>query len=341
MFLYSAGFLATFLFFWWPWLFLQSFGEFPWLIPFCTFVALPLLDALLGEYRQNWTDEESRWLKQQLWPRLFPLLAVPLFLMYQIVIAEYFLESENIWQRIGWVLTAGIAGGVMAINVGHELIHRTSKLEQRAGGLLLASVAYGTFKVEHVYGHHTWVATANDMTTAPKDMTIYQFWFRALTKTPFKALEIAQQRALKKGNKVHELWTLYSISVAMLGIYVFTFGGTGGIFWLCHSLVAILLLETVNYIEHYGLLLKKLETGKYEKISHVHSWNSSRIITNFVLFNLQRHSDHHAYASRTYPMLRHFNDSPQMPQGYAAMIMLSLIPRFWFSVMNKRLDHVK
>ena len=175
------------------------------------------------------------------------------------------------------------------------------------------------------------------MTTAPKGMTVYQFWLRALTKTPFKALEIAQHRAQKRGNKIHELWFLYGFSLVWLSVFSIVFGWLGLVYWLSHSLVAILLLETVNYIEHYGLQRQKLTALKYEPISHVHSWNSSRVITNFVLFNLQRHSDHHAHAARNFPTLRHFDDSPQMPQGYATMIMLSLVPKFWFSSMDKRL----
>ena len=334
---YSLGFLACFFFFWWPWLLLNDFSQWPWLIPLNTFVALPLLDAVVGEYRQNWTESENAWLKQQQWLRVFPLLAVPLFAAYQWMLAHYFLNATNLIEKAGWILSAGIAGGVMAINVGHELIHRQSKLEQRCGGFLLACVGYGTFKVEHIYGHHTWVATPEDMTTAPKGMTVYQFWLRALTKTPLKALGIAQQRAQKRGKRIHELWWLYGISALLLGTFTLVFGWLGFVYWLAHSLVAILLLETVNYIEHYGLERQKLTSAKYESISHIHSWNSSRLITNFVLFNLQRHSDHHAHAGRNYPTLRHFDESPQMPQGYAAMIMLALLPRFWFMTMDKRL----
>ncbi len=337
MLAYSLSFLGSFLFFWWPWLVFDHFNDMPWLIPFNTFIALPLLDAVLGEYRYNWREDEHKWLKQQRWLRALPLLAVPLFLAYQWLMAGYFLQAEAWYQKVGWVLTAGIAGGVMAINIGHELIHRPSKLEQRAGGLLLASVAYGSFKVEHIYGHHTWVATPKDMTTAPKGMTVYRFWWRALTHTPVKAAQIARERAHKQGQKVHELWLLYGISAVCLATYIVAFGVQVAGFWIAQCLVAILLLETVNYIEHYGLLRQQKDAGKYEPITHHHSWNSSRLLTNIVLFNLQRHSDHHAFASRNYPMLRHFDDSPQMPQGYATMILMSLIPTLWFNVMNRRL----
>lgn len=332
---YALGFLTCYLFFWWPWL--LPVDPAPWLIPFCTFVALPLLDAIVGEYRGNWQTSETSWVRARWWPRVLPALAIVVFTVYQYQVGALFAATDSTLAQIGWVLTAGIAGGVMAINVGHELIHRKTLWEQRLGSILLASVGYGTFKVEHIYGHHTWVATPNDMTTAPVNMTIYQFWFRALTKTPRRAWGIAQKRAEKRNHKLNEVWRLTLISLGFLLTYSLLFGIAGSLFWLAHSLVAILLLETVNYLEHYGLERRETAPGKYEKITPRHSWNSSRLLTNFVLFNLQRHSDHHAHAARTYVELRHFEEAPQLPQGYAAMILLALFPPLWFRVMNARL----
>ncbi len=335
--LYSTCFLAGYAFFLWPLLLLVEPSHWPWLIPFNTFIILPLLDAIIGRYRSNLSDAQTAWSKQQLWIRLLPLLCLPIFLSYQVIIAGYFISSSSLLDKLGWLLTAGIAGGVLAINIGHELIHRKTKWEQRAGGLLLASVGYGSFKVEHVHGHHVWVATPEDPTTAPKGMHIYHFWLRALTKTPLKAFQIAKQRAEKKNATLNEFVVLYAVSGAFLIAYIAAFGLLGAIYWLAHSLIAILLLETVNYIEHYGLARTK-KGERYEPTTHLHSWNSSHLLTNFLLFNLQRHSDHHAHASRPYQTLRHFDESPQMPQGYAAMIIMSLLPPLWFNVMHRQLE---
>jgi alkane 1-monooxygenase len=330
---YCLGFLFGYLFFWWPVLILDDFSRWPWLIPAATFIAIPLLDLIFGEYRHNWTEQEQHWIKTQIWFRWLPLLSLPSFLWYQVLMVNYALEADSILATFGWVMSCGIAGGVMAITVGHELIHRKTKWEQRSGGALLAMVAYGSFKVEHIYGHHVHVATPKDMTTAPKGMTVYRFWWRALFKTPRLAYQIAEQRRQKKNARVNEFVILYGVSAGFLLCALFFFGWAGVLFWVLQSLVAILLLETVNYIEHYGLL-REHKGERYESTNHMHSWNSSRLVTNFLLFNLQRHSDHHAHASRAYPVLRHFDDSPQMPQGYAAMILLSLIPKFWFKVMD-------
>lgn len=336
--LFCLGFLLAYLFFYWPLFVLTDFSSYPWLIPLCTFVVVPILDAVIGEYRWNWNPSEQKWLRKQVWLRLLPTIAVPAFIYYQVTILGYFLTADNLLSQLGWIATAGIAGGVLAINIAHELIHRKTPWEKRLGGLLLVSVAYGSFKVEHVYGHHTWVATPKDMTTAPKDMTIYQFWWRALSKTPVKAWQISKNLATKKNHSFHELQLLTLASVGF-AIGYFLYAGTAGlVYWLAHSLFAILLLETVNYIEHYGLQRKQLDNGKYEPITPMHSWNTSRLFTNYLLFNLQRHSDHHANAALTYPMLRHFDESPQLPQGYATMILLSLIPAAWKHVMNPRLE---
>ena len=337
---YCLGFLFGYLFFWWPALILDDFSRWPWLIPVATFIVIPLLDLIFGEYRHNWTEQEQQWIKTQIWFRWLPLLSLPSFLWYQVLMVSYALEADSILARFGWVMTCGIAGGVMAITVGHELIHRKTKWEQRSGGALLTMVAYGSFKVEHIYGHHVHVATPKDMTTAPKGMTVYRFWWRALFKTPRLAYQIAEQRRQKKNARVNEFVILYGVSAGVLLCTWFFFGWAGVLFWVLQSLVAILLLETVNYIEHYGLLRER-KGERFESTNHKHSWNSSRLVTNFLLFNLQRHSDHHAHASRAYPVLRHFDDSPQMPQGYAAMILLSLIPKFWFKVMDDRLMPTK
>ena len=127
------------------------------------------------------------------------------------------------------------------------------------------------------------------------------------------------------------------ILIAIIGV---NFGLNTIYFFLISATIGALLLETVNYIEHYGMVRKKID-GRYEKVTHLHSWNASHMVSNFLLFQLQRHSDHHAFAHKRYQVLNHYDQSPQLPQGYSAMIILALFPPLWFKVMDRRLEDWK
>jgi alkane 1-monooxygenase len=216
---------------------------------------------------------------------------------------------------------------VLGINAAHELGHRKSRFERILSRSLLMTSLYWQFYVEHNRGHHKHVATPEDSESALKGESLPRFWIRALW--------LAFRNAWRLDPVEMALGTLAQAGL-IAGIH-FGFGTFPALAFVMSAGIGALLLQSVNYIEHYGLGRKRLEGGGYEKVLPRHSWNSSHPLSRLVLFELSRHSDHHAYATRKYPLLRHFEDAPQMPTGYPGMILLALIPPLWFRYMDKKL----
>jgi alkane 1-monooxygenase len=231
------------------------------------------------------------------------------------------------------------------INVGHELGHRVKKFEQTLAKMLLLTSLYMHFYVEHNKGHHKRVATPEDPSSARYGEWIYSFYFRTIIFSYINAWKIANDETGKKGKPVfsfhNEMIQFTLIQIAFVAIIFFVFGWMVTLFYLAAAMIGILLLETVNYIEHYGLQRRSTGEGKYERAMPVHSWNSDHVIGRLMLFELSRHSDHHYLASRKYQVLRHHDDSPQMPTGYPGMMILSLFPPVWFYVMNPRVKNIE
>jgi alkane 1-monooxygenase len=251
-------------------------------------------------------------------------------------------HDELAWYDIvGRIWVMGLLCGVFGINVGHELGHRINIFEQTMAKMLLLTSQYMHFFIEHNKGHHKRVATPEDPSSARYGEWVYSFYFRSIVFSYFSAWEIAANEVKKKGRPVFSLYNemiqFTLIQVAFVALIFFGFGWLTTLYYLAAAGIGIALLETVNYIEHYGLQRKELADGKYERAMPAHSWNSNHIIGRLMLFELSRHSDHHYLASRKYQVLRHHDDSPQMPTGYPGMMLLSLIPPVWFYVMNKRI----
>ena len=245
---------------------------------------------------------------------------------------------------IGATLSLSISNGGIGFTVAHELIHRSSKFEQWLGRALLLTTLYMHFAIEHVYGHHKHVGTEEDAATARKGETFYRFLIRSVPDQYRSAWEIERKR-LKQKKK-----SFWSFSNEMLGFQVTQLAWMSLIVWLMGPMVALIylvscvlafsLLEAVNYLEHYGLEREKDERDRYKKVDHHHSWNSDHVVSRMFLFELSRHSDHHMVASRHYQVLRSLDNSPQLPTGYPGMILLAMIPPFWFRVMNPLVDKV-
>jgi len=242
---------------------------------------------------------------------------------------------------IGRVWVMGMLCGVFGINAGHELGHRVNKVVQTLAKCLLLSSQYMHFFIEHNKGHHKRVATPDDPSSARFGEWVYAFYFRSIVFSYFSAWQIAADEARKQNKPVisfyNQMIVFTLIQVSFVAVIVFVFGWLVALYYLIAAAIGILLLETVNYIEHYGLQRKELENGKYERAMPAHSWNSDHVIGRMMLFELSRHSDHHYLASRKYQVLRHHDDSPQMPTGYPGMMILALVPPAWFYVMNKKL----
>lgn len=316
-------------------------GLMAWFPLFFLFVLLPLADYAIGLDRSNPADAGERAaLEADPWFRWLTLACVPVQIALVAWSTAWFVDAGlGPGGRIGWVLSQGVVSGVLAINVAHELIHKAGHLEPAAGGVLLCTVGYFGFKVEHVRGHHVHVATPRDASSARLGETVYGFVVRALFRNTVNAWRLEAERlaqlALPAFHWRNELlgWALLWIA---FGVGAWSIGGTGGLaFFGLQGLFAAISLEIINYIEHYGLE-RRLVDGRYERVSHHHSWNANYLLSNLLLFQLQRHSDHHAHARRRYQALLHHADSPQLPGGYAAMFVLALLPPLWRRVIDPR-----
>ncbi len=314
-----------------------------YLVVTVVFGVIPILDAIVGRDPAN-PDEVADVPKmdKQGYYRLLSLATVP-FLLGMLAWAGWAFVYYEAWSwvgRLGWILSVGTVTGAIGITVAHEFIHKDPQLEQNAGGLLLAAVCYAGFKVEHVRGHHVHVSTPEDASSSRFGQSLYAFLPHAYKHNFLNAWALEKERLQRRGLPVlhwrNELIWWYAISSSFLLGFCLAFGWMGALFFLGQSFVALTLLEIVNYVEHYGLHRRKQANGRYERTNPHHSWNSNFLLTNLFLFHLQRHSDHHAYAKRRYQVLRHFDDSPQLPNGYAGMIVLALFPPLWRKVMDPR-----
>jgi alkane 1-monooxygenase len=228
----------------------------------------------------------------------------------------------------------GNSGGI-AIITAHELIHRIDKFENFMGALMLSYFGYASFKVEHVRGHHVHVSTPGDASSSKLNQSVYEFVPQAIVRNLYNGFRLENER-LKKLNLPWYSWENELLRYGLLSFSFFVLacavsGVIGGVFFLFQALFAVVLLEIINYIEHYGLERTKLENGRYERVTPLHSWN---VRARATMLNLMRHSDHHAFPSRRYQILRHYDEAPQLPGNYGQMILLTLQPNKWFKKIN-------
>ena len=260
----------------------------------------------------------------------------------QYAILVYFLlqisqEGLSLSTKIGMTLAYGMSCGVLGINAAHELGHRSTWYEQLMSKMLLLTTLYMHFFIEHNRGHHRNVATDEDPASSRLGESVYAFFVRTISGSYLSAWKLEKGRLAKKSipfwSLKNEMLRFQLIQLALLVTIYGIFGFESLLFFSLGSFTGILLLETVNYIEHYGLRREK-RNGHYERTLPIHSWNSNHPIGRMILLELSRHSDHHFLASRKYQLLRHHEESPQMPTGYPGMMLLALVPPLWFRVMN-------
>jgi len=305
------------------------------------FGVVPILDALLGSDTTNPTISDGMQEERSPWYRGLVAMALPVwFATLAYCTYQFHALHPGFAGILGWTLSTGVLGGILAITPAHELIHKKASIERAIGGVLLTSVGYFGFKIEHVRGHHVHVATPQDASTAPLGESAYSFLASALSSNTRNAWLLEAQRMRQLGHSPwsprNEMlgWTLLWL-VFLSGAFYWQ-GLAGAAFFLAQGLIAAATLEIINYMEHYGLVRAHDQSGRYVRVSHLHSWNASQRLSNWLLFNLQRHSDHHAHARRRYQALLHHDDSPQLPAGYATMFVLALLPPLWRRVMDPR-----
>lgn len=307
---------------------------FTWLPLFVLFVLLPMVDAWMGAdvtvAPDRGADFESlqkrfayRWITIACVPMQWLLLAWSLWHWQQ--------TDFGIAGTMGWLLSLGIVGGIVAINVAHELVHKAGRIEPFLGSVLLASVGYSGFRIEHLRGHHVHVATPLDPSTAGAGQNVWSFVGRALLLNPMRAWRLARGRSEKA-----QLLAWHGLTLAAAVASGVLLGPAAMLAFLAQALIASSTLEVINFVEHYGLERVSVGNGRFERVTHAHSWNSNFRLTNLMLLHLQRHADHHAHPRRRYQSLRHHADSPQLPAGYATMFLLALVPPLWRRVMDPR-----
>ena len=317
----------------------MSFGVGTYATVFYAFIVIPILDSVLKKNTENLNEEEAGekkinkifdWMLYINLPIVFGLLWV---VFNRVENIEY-TSSES----IGLLLSTGILLATNAINVAHELCHRKKYFERFMGKTLFMPCLYMHFYIEHNFGHHINVATPEDGATAKYRQSLYSFWITSVTKQYADAWK-KQKQLLKLKNlsffsiKNDMLWYhLIQPAYLILAGTLFSFKVMG--FAIIVGIIAFLFLECINYIEHYGLRRLKNESGRYERVQSYHSWNSNHSIGRIVLYELTRHSDHHFKSSKKYQLLDCHDESPQLPFGYPASILLSFIPPLWFFIMN-------
>lgn len=304
-----------------------------------TFVVLPFLDLITGSQSNNLSKDEvnnkkSKWIFDVMLYLNLPIVFGLLWLVFSKVQTQEYAAYE----LIGLGLSAGILLATNAINVAHELGHRAPYFERFMSKCLYMPCLYMHFYIEHNFGHHMNVATPDDGATAKYNQTVFSFWITSVTKQYMDAWK-RQMTLLRSGNcsfislKNDMFWYHLIQPFYLFGVFYF-FSTDVMLFAIAIGVVSFLFLESINYIEHYGLRRFKTSSGRYERVQPHHSWNSNFNIGRIVLYELTRHSDHHYKSSKKYQLLNSYEQSPTLPLGYPASILLSLIPPLWFKIMN-------
>jgi alkane 1-monooxygenase len=319
-------------------------GAFWFFGPVLVFVIFPLLDILVGVDAENPPDSIIKWLEQDRYYRWCTYVFIPV--QYAGLIFACWLWADgglSTVDSIGLALTMGMVSGI-AINTAHELGHKRADLEKWLSKVALAQSGYGHFFIEHNRGHHVRVATPEDPASSRMGESFWAFLPRTVSGSLSSAWGIERARLERMG---HSVWSIpndilqaWAMTVGLFALLAIVFGPVVLPYLLLQAVLGFSLLEVVNYLEHYGLLRGKKEDGRYERCLPQHSWNSNNVASNVLLYHLQRHSDHHANPTRRYQALRHVEEAPQLPTGYAGMIVLAWFPPLWRRVMDRRLlDH--
>lgn len=316
-------------------------GPWVWATPILLFGITPVMDALLGLDKRNLNDEEEQARAENPLYDFWLYLIVPVQLGL-LVVGASIVPHLDTSSAVGLTVSFGLFTGAAGITVAHELMHRAERLPRGLAEILMLCASYPHFCIEHVLGHHKHVATPRDSGSAPRGKDVYSFLPRALVGSLHSAWQLEGGRVAKKGIRVgswQDRRLRMPLSVLAVWGAFFALGGWGALlFFVAQSAVAFVLLEVINYVEHYGLRRAVRPDGRYERVLPRHSWNSAHRLSGRYLFNLPRHADHHFKAARPYFILRHIDDSPQMPAGYGTMVLVALVPPLWFSIMNPRVD---
>jgi len=312
------------------------------LVPVATWYLFSALDAALGLNTQN--ADLSAGEADMYWYKMITLIWAPVQLLLLASLLWYVPQAEhlNSAERVGVFFGVGVLSGTVGINYSHELMHQKSKLERWLADVLLAMTLYSHFRSEHMLVHHRYVATPRDPVTARYNEGFHRFYPRVLRQSLVSAFRAERSMLARKDlpwtDPANPFWRYWALQAGFLLLAVLLGGWSGVGLFLVQAGVAIWQLELVNYIEHYGLTRKHLGDSKYEHVQPHHSWNAAHKASNWLLINLQRHSDHHYKPDRRFAVLQNYgpDKAPQLPHGYPVMTMLAMVPPLWRRVMNPR-----
>ncbi len=312
------------------------------LLPIMTWYLISALDAAIGLNLNNGDLEATD--DDLFWYRLITMIWAPLQFITIFGLIAYVGSTTHLgtWEKIGLFFGFGVINGTIGINYSHELMHQKNKLERHMADALLGMVLYSHYRSEHLLVHHRYIGTPRDPVTARMDESFYQFYPRVLRASFLSALRaekaMLDRKDLPASDLSNPFWKYAAIQGAFLFLALILGGWSGLGLFLLQASVAIWQLELVNYIEHYGLTRKHLSEGKYEHVQPRHSWNAAHKASNWLLINLQRHSDHHYKPDRRFPILQNYTeaDAPQLPFGYPIMTMAAMVPPLFRRVMHPR-----
>jgi alkane 1-monooxygenase len=323
-----------------------QYGWVTWSPMLYAWIIIPLTELFIKPSEKNLTAAEEEMTRQD---KVYDYMLY-IIVLFQFAALALFLSSMKAanlqwWEVTGRICSMGLLCGTFGINVAHELGHRVTKFEQTLAKALLMTSLYIHFFIEHNKGHHKNVATPEDPSSARYNEPVYTFYFRTIIFSYLSAWKIANNEMRKKSLPVfslqNEMLQAHIIQLVFVAVIFFAFTPLITAYFLIAALIGILLLETVNYIEHYGLQRKQTASGNYERAMPNHSWNSSHPLGRLMLFELSRHSDHHYLASRKYQVLQHHDNAPQLPTGYPGSMLLALLPPAWFYVMNRKIKKME
>jgi alkane 1-monooxygenase len=312
---------------------------FAWLMPLVLYAALPLADMLVGRDTHNPAPKNHAPLTET----MVPLLACACYLgvmLWALFTLNANPEFFGPLALLGWTVSLANAGGIIAINISHELIHRRAAWQRNVGGFMLASVSYGCFKLEHPRWHHVKVATDEDPSSAPAGSNVYLRAPRAYVLNMLCGWQLGKAAALQAGRPAwrNEMLLWYGLSLAMAAGALALWGPLAAAVFIAQGLGAALLLEVINYVEHYGLRRQRRADGRFEPPRKEHSWDADFWLSNALLLQLPRHADHHVNPGRPFIALQRSKEAPQLPFGYATAVVIALVPPLWHRVMDQRLS---
>ncbi|SDX48150.1 alkane 1-monooxygenase [Litoreibacter albidus] len=312
------------------------------LLPLYGWGMFSVLDAILGLNLDNADPDADQ--DDLLWYRMITMMWFPLQFLLIFGMIAFATRAEHLsgGEKIALFFGIGVVSGTIGINYSHELMHQKNKLERWLGDLLLASVLYSHFRSEHLLVHHRYVATPKDPVTARYNEGFHRFFPRVLRQSILSSWKAEKamlaRRDLPVSDTSNPFYRYAALQGGMLLLALLAGGWAGVGLFVFQAFVAIWQLELVNYIEHYGLTRKHLGDGKYEHVQPRHSWNAAHKASNWLLINLQRHSDHHYKPDRRFPLLQNYteDEAPQLPFGYPVMTMAAMVPPIYRRIMNPR-----